>query len=174
MRAIGLLSFGYVPFIIIVAIVVGAFSYVFSVFEVMDRFTSTYLTMGLLQASILYASLALVSSIVAPALIFIKRKTRSEIYRASENYFLQSLIFFGSLFGLIIALLYTYVSIQLSRFYTLDLATLMAYMFQFIVLYHVFTISWALLRDSWKTKERTLKTVFYFGLSAFALIVATQ
>lgn len=174
MRAIGLLSFGYVPFIIIVAIVVGALSYVFSVFEVMNLITSTYLAIDLLQVSILYASIALVSSIAIPALIYIQRKARSNTYSKPENYFLQSLIFFGSLFGLIIALLYTYVCIQLSWFYTLDLVTIMAYMFQFIVLYHVFTISWALLRDTWKTKEGTFKTVFYFSLSAFTLIVAIQ
>lgn len=174
MRAIGLLSFGYVPFIIIVAIVVGALSYVFSVFEVMNLITSTYLAIDLLQVSILYASIALVSSIAVPALIYIQRKARSNTYSKPENYFLQSLIFFASLFGLIIALLYTYVSIQLSWFYTLDLVTIMAYMFQFIVLYHVFTISWELLRDTWKTKERTFRTVFYFSLSAFTLIVAIQ
>lgn len=174
MRALGLLSFGYVPFIIIAAIVFGAISYVFSVFEVMNRFTITYLAIDLLQASILYASLALVSSVATPALIYIKRKARSNTYSKSENYFLQSLTFFGSLYGLVIALLYTYISIQMSRFYRLDLVTILAYMFQFIVLYHIFTISWALLRGSWKTKEGALKAVFYFGLSAFALTVVTQ
>lgn len=174
MRAIGLLSFGYVPFIIIVAIVVGAFSYVFSVFEVMNRVTITYLAINLLQASILYASLALVSSVATPALIFIKRKARSETYRSTENQFQQSLTFFGSLYALTIALLYGYISIRLSWLYTLDLVTLLAYIFQFIVLYHIFTISWTLLRDTWKTKEGTFKAVFYFGLSAFAFLVAIQ
>jgi len=170
----GFLSARFLPVLIIAGIVVGATSYVFSVFEVMNRFTSTYLVMGLLQASILYASIALVSSVATPVLIYIKRKTRNEAYPASENYFFQSLIFFGSLYGLVIALLYTYISIQMSWFYTLDLVTIMAYLFQFIVLYHVFTISGALLRDTWKTREGTLKAVFYFGLSSFALIVAIQ
>lgn len=174
MRATGLLSFGYVPFIIIAAIVVGAISYVFSVFEVMNQLINTYLDMGLLQASILYLSMTLLSSLAAPALIFIKRKIRSETYLAAENPFQQSLIFFGSLYALTITLLYAYISIRLSWLYTLDLVTLLAYIFQFIVLYHIFTISWALLRGSWKTREGTLKAVFYFGLSAFALTVVTQ
>ncbi len=174
MRATGLLSFGYVPFIIIAAIVVGAISYVFSVFEVMNQLINKYLDMGLLQASILYLSMTLLSSLATPALIFIKRKIRSEIHLAAENPFQQSLIFFGSLYALTIALLYAYTSIRLSWLYTLDLVTLLAYIFQFIVLYHIFTISWALLRGSWKTKEGTLKAVFYFGLSAFALTVAIQ
>lgn len=171
MRATGLLSFGYVPFIIIAAIVVGAISYVFSVFEVMNQLINTYLDMGLLQASILYLSMTLLSSLAAPALIFIKRKIRSEIHLAAENPFQQSLIFFGSLYALTIALLYAYISIRLSWLYTLDLVTLLAYIFQFIVLYHIFTISWALLRDVWQAKERILKTIFCIGLLFFLIAI---
>ncbi|MEJ6531752.1 hypothetical protein [Pseudoalteromonas lipolytica] len=171
MRAFGLLSFGYVPFIIIAAIVFGAISYVFSVFEVMNRLTSTYLDMGLLQASIMYLSMALLSSIAAPALIFIKRKTRSETYRVTENQFQQSLIFFGSLYALTIVLLYSYISIRLSWLYTLDLVTLLAYILQFIVLYHIFTITWALLRGAWQAKERTMKTIFCIGLLVFLIAI---
>ncbi|CCQ11219.1 hypothetical protein PALB_20960 [Pseudoalteromonas luteoviolacea B = ATCC 29581] len=174
MRAIGLLSFGYVPFIIIAAIVVGAISYVFSVFEMMNQFTSSYIDMSLLHASKLYAFIALVSSIAASVFIYFKRKVRSDVSLVSENHFQRSLIFFGSLYGLVIALLYTYISIQLSRFYRLDLVTLLAYIFQFIVLYHITTASWSLLRDAWQTKDRTLKMAFYFGLSVFALTVAIQ
>lgn len=172
MRALGLLSFGYVPFIIVAAIIIGAISYVFSVIEVINRFTNTYMAMGLLEASILYVSLALVCAISAPVLIYFKRKAGFEAHRVSENYFLQSLIFFGSFYALTIALLYAYISIQMSRLYTLDLVTLLAYIFQFIVLYHIFTISWALLRDTWKTKEGTLKTVFCFGLLTFVIAAA--
>lgn len=169
MRALGLSTFGYVPLLIIGALVIGAISYVLSVFAQISRITNTYFAMDLLDTSLFYASFAIACAVIATILIYIKNKKRNSPYQTSENYLHLSLIFFGSLYGLIIALFYTYISIQMSRFHTLSLATFMAYILQFIVLYQVITLCYALLTDAWRSKKRILKVVWCLGVLSFVI-----
>jgi hypothetical protein len=158
-------------YFILLIFALGAISYVWSVFELIDLFMKNSLSMGFLEASELYFKLAIASSLFAPIYIYFKNKVCDEVYRSSEHYALQAAFFYISLYLLVISTIYTCFGFQLLNFKLFDLGMIMIFILQLLVVYMICSRALILILDVWRNKEWVLKIIFCTTISIFIYTV---
>ncbi|RDX34758.1 hypothetical protein DZA36_01850 [Idiomarina sp. HD9-110m-PIT-SAG05] len=171
MQLFALVFIGFLPAILIAALIFSVIYYVWMVFDVIDRLFLEYLSLAFLDASGLYLAIALSSLLLPPFVIFLKSGVANQASRVWNDYILPGIICYVSFYLVLVSTLIFCVMVHLALIRESHLLVLVM-LSPFLVTgltYVVFYPAYLFLA-SWKESVRTMKIIMLSSLTPFVFM----